>query len=173
MPTKIPTEIIHIEWEGPLTVDAAKELTGEGDYGLYQIYGGHPIYGSNALLYIGEARKQQFGARIGQHGWWLEFNQDAQRASVYVGRLADEVTPTDEIWDERIDLAERLLIFACRPAYNSRQRLGALDVRLYDVHVLNWGSFCDLLPEVSGARWSSKYGVMPNYHEFKTTDPRG
>jgi hypothetical protein len=34
------------------------------------------------------------------------------------------------------------------------------------VRVLNWGRHRDLLPEVSGDRWTSRYDNIPNYHPF-------
>jgi hypothetical protein len=74
--------------------------------------------------------------------------------------------PLDDLWNAQIDRAERLLIYACSPAFNSQKELGKLDTELQDVHVLNWGCIRDLLPEVSGARWTSKYDLMPNYHIF-------
>jgi len=61
----MPTKIIHIQWEGPYSYQEIKDLKNENnDYGIYQIYGGHPIYGSGALLYIGKAQLQTFGIRL-------------------------------------------------------------------------------------------------------------
>jgi hypothetical protein len=40
---------------------------GEDDYGLYQIYAHHLVFGSGALVYIGKAQEQTFGVRIAQH----------------------------------------------------------------------------------------------------------
>jgi hypothetical protein len=113
-------EIIHIEWNGPFTFSEIKRFTGEIDYGVYQIYGGHPLYGSNALVYIGKARDQCFGVRIPQEKYWQD-NRDANRLNVYLGRLAGAHTPTDDVWGRQIDLAERLLIFAHSPANNTRR----------------------------------------------------
>jgi hypothetical protein len=53
--------IIHIDWEGPVTLEDAWKLVGPTDYGVYQIYGGHPVYGNSALLYIGCSVHQYFG----------------------------------------------------------------------------------------------------------------
>lgn len=170
MPKELPTEIIHIDWEGPMTVEEAISLADDQDYGLYTIYGAHSIYGRSVLLYIGQANGRTFDKRIREHRWWLDFNQDAKQVHLYVGRLGGEVTPSNNSWAERIDQAERLLIYACRPAYNTQQELGALEPRLQNVHILNWGSYCDLPPEVSGARWSSKYDDTPNYHVFGSID---
>lgn len=58
---------IHIEWEGPKLLSDINNLNDpKYDYGVYQIYGGHPVYGTNILLYIGKADKQTFGVRINQ-----------------------------------------------------------------------------------------------------------
>ncbi len=46
-------EIINIMWEGPLKPEKANDKNGETDYGVYQYYGDHPVYGLNVLLYIG------------------------------------------------------------------------------------------------------------------------
>ena len=47
--------IIHIEWEGPYSLNQLDTLNDlRRDHGLYQIYGHHPVYGSNVLLYIGQ-----------------------------------------------------------------------------------------------------------------------
>ena len=168
----IPTQLIHIEWDGPFSLTEVSRFTSEKDYGIYQIYGGHVTYGSEVLLYIGKAGAQHFGVRIPQEKWWPD-NHDAARLRVYVGRLAGEITPRDKVWGKQIDLAERLLIYACVPAYNAQKNLGKLDADLQNVHVLNWGKFCDLLPEVSGLRWTSKLDQMKNYHVFDTHDRRG
>ena len=77
---------INIEWDGGYSVDEIKDFHGENHYGLYQIYGAHPIYGSNVLLYIGKASYQDFGTRILQHEKWT-YNQDAKNISIYCGYL--------------------------------------------------------------------------------------
>jgi hypothetical protein len=83
------------------------------------------------------------------------------------------VTPEDAVWGRQIDLAERLLIYAHAPAFNAQRNLGKLDGDLQNIHIFNWSKHADLLPEVSGARWTSKFGPMPAYHEFDTTNQRG
>jgi len=157
--------IIHIEWDGPHRLDAVSSLTGATDHGVYQIYGGHPVYGNNALLYIGLAAGQTFGQRIPQETQWT-YNRDAGRVEVYIGRLSGEVTPDDDTWDRHIRLAERLLIFAHSPPMNTQKSLRSLERDLRSVRVLNWGRHRDLLPEVSGARWASREEDFPNYHIY-------
>jgi hypothetical protein len=163
-------EIIQIEWDGPFTFSEITRFTSETDYGVYQIYGGHPLYGSNALVYIGKARDQCFWVRIPQEKYWQD-NRDANRLNVYLGRLAGAHTPTDDVWGRQIDLAERLLIFAHSPANNTQKNINRIDADLQNIHVLNWGYHRNLLPEVSGARWTSKLGLVPGYKEYDANDP--
>ncbi len=158
--------IIHIKWKGPYPFKKINKLTKETiDYGLYQVYGTHPVYGSNVLLYIGKADLQTFGVRVSQEPWGL--NEDAQSVQIYVGRLAGESTPSSEKWSGEIDLAEKLLIHAHSPALNSHY-IEAIpnNVELQNIHILNWGCYRNLMPEVSGARWTSKYDVMPLYQIY-------
>ncbi len=162
---------IHIEWDGPHRLDAVTSLIGSTDYGVYQIYGGHPVYGNTALLYIGLAAGQHFGERIAQETQWLD-NRDAGRVEVYVGRLSGSTTPDDDTWDKHIKLAERLLIFAHSPPMNTQKNLSTLEPDLRFVRVLNWARHRDLLPEVSGDRWTSRYYDIPNYHQFSDTETR-
>lgn len=157
--------VIHIEWDGPYKLDAIRSLRGPTDYGIYQVYGGHPVYGANRLLYIGLSAAQHFGERIPQETQWL-YNRDAGRVEFYVGRLSGSQTPDDETWDRQIRLAERLLIYTHCPPFNTQKGLGKLEQELRFVHVLNWGNHRDLLPEVSGARWASRDDEFPNYHQY-------
>jgi len=166
------TSLINVEWDGPYRfwdvpsqLEPVSGLKGPSDYGVYQVYGGHPVYGNSALLYIGMAAAQEFGTRIPQEKHWLD-NRDAGRVEVYVGRLAGDRTPDDETWELQIRLAERLLIYTHSPPMNTQKSLGGLADDLRHVHVFNWGYYRDLLPEVSGAYWASIDEDFPNYHLF-------
>ena len=109
--------IIHIQWDGLHPLNSLSQLNNESrDYGVYQVYGYHPTYGSDSLLYIGQANQQTFYTRISQENWELE----EREFNFFVGRLADVKQPTDNAWSKRIDLAEKFLIYAHFPAYNSR-----------------------------------------------------
>ncbi len=77
-----------------------------------------------------------------------------------MGRLAGERTPSDEEWSNKIDLAEKLLIYTHAPAGNSQNiaSIGSEPLkRLQDIHILNWGNHRNLMPEVSGIRWATEY----------------
>lgn len=169
------SEIIHIDWDGPYHIEEINELNDEKkDYDIYQIYGTHPVYGSNVLLYIGKADQQTFGARIKQESWNDQYyTSDHKRIEIYVGRLAGEKTPTADEWSKQIDLAERLLILAHSPSYNSQGINSPCssidDSDLKNIHLLNWGAYKNLLPEVSGARWTSKLEKV-SYRIYEYTE---
>jgi hypothetical protein len=147
---------IHIFWDGPFSLKHVKELRNDSkDYGIYQIYGHHPLYGSHVLLYIGKARDQTFGVRISQEGW--DFVYDPGNVELYVGRLAGRKKVTEELWDELIDIAEPLLIHAHNPIYNSKYVNTLPEEKVGKYHIHNWNRFRDLFPEVSGMRYTSKY----------------
>lgn len=161
---------IHVEWMGPYTYSEAMQLRDEYvDYGVYQIYGAHPIYGSDVLIYIGKADKQTFGTRLSQEGWNYH-NQDSSRILVYVGRLSGyEGTPLSKEWSRQISLVERLLIYSHWPSGNSSGLNVQFGEDLHNIHVLNWGKYRDLLPEVSGARYSDRYDSDDGYEQYGET----
>jgi hypothetical protein len=163
---------LHVEWEGPHSYDAAKQLRDEDtDYGVYQIYGAHPVYGSDVLLYIGKACAQTFGERLAQEHWNFH-NQDSDRVAVYVGRIhAFGPTPDDAAWEEQITSVERLLIYSHWPAGNSSGLHVKFGRDLYPIHVLNWGRYRDLLPEVSGTRYSDQYSTEERYTMYGEKAP--
>ncbi|MGF7014621.1 hypothetical protein HNR27_001981 [Ornithinibacillus bavariensis] len=47
-----------------------------------------------------------------------------------------------------------------KPAYNTQNLITIPDERLQNIHILNWGYYRDLLPEVSGLRWTSTLDNM-------------
>jgi hypothetical protein len=170
--------LIHIDWDGPFTQSEISQLNKPDDYGLYQVYGTHPVYGADTLLYIGRVEQQRFGVRLAQHGW-CGINPDSNRVLFYVGRLFGIPHPdTDAEWCRQIELAERLLIHAHQPAQNTQKTLAGLDRDLWFVHVINWRRYRNLMPEVSGAKWSSRFDELGydtrysfnNLTEFKNSE---
>jgi hypothetical protein len=167
--------IVHLQWSGPLTWKEKDKLNGPTDYGIYQIYGCHPIYGVDVLLYIGKAYIQKFATRLKaeekQELNWIA-HQDFERLSVYVGRCYGwEGTPSDEEWKSQVDLAEKLLIWATMPSHNAQKRIDMNDPGIKALHVFNWGCYRSLPPEASGRRWSSEfYHDDDKYLPFTTDD---
>lgn len=159
------TKIIQIHWEGPYKIsDLPKLKNGVTDYGIYQIYGNHPVYGKDVLLYIGKAYVQTFGERIPQENW-LDTN-DSNNIKIYVGRFHGPQTPTETEWFYENDLAEKLLIHVHKPAYNSKSISSIRHSDYENIHILNWGHYRSLHPELSGLRWSKKLYDLP-YEVYK------
>ncbi|TOJ70114.1 hypothetical protein CGI34_06645 [Vibrio parahaemolyticus] len=160
---------IHIDWVGAYTLEEVRELTNSDDYGIYQIYGTHPIYGSDVLLYIGKADRQTLGVRIPQHEKWA-YTSDVNNIKVYTGHLGSNEDVTDEEWSRLIDIAERLLIFTHKPAFNSSSINTMSKVKVpIEAHVFNWGNHRSLMPEVSAFRYlatdSEHFATYRNFGE--------
>ena len=164
---------IHIDWEGPHTYDEVKKMKGRVDFGIYQFYGCHSVYGADTLLYIGKAQEGTFGSRMtdfSDHNIRFDKYSTSGRMDIYAGRLAGGETPGYAAWSKEIELAEKLLICAHSPAWNSQE----LNVRivegceLFDIHVFNWGKHERLLPEVSGRRYARDYPPAENYQIYST-----
>jgi hypothetical protein len=160
-----PERLVTFRWAGPFSyrsiVDDAPPAATEDEhalgslwsertgYGIYQVYGAHPVYGSDALLYVGKAAEQTFAKRLRQEGWLT--NRDRDRVMVYVGRLVGP-SPSDEAWSQLIGDAERLLIYSVAPAGNSREvnTTAAFATHLRVFHV---GNYRDIPAELSSLRW--------------------
>lgn len=109
--------IIEIQWDGPYKTGQVSQFNGPTDYGLYQIYGSHNIFGSDSLLYIGICEAQHFAQRIKQHDWWT--NWESSDVDIYLGRLGGIKQLSNEEWNHAILDAEKLLVFFTSPPYNS------------------------------------------------------
>jgi len=147
-PAEVTARQIHLEWDGPYDFNDLDKLNDpKSDYGVYQIYGAHPVYGPDVLLHLGQAVNETFSARLAPE------KEEWGEVTLYVGRLAGTETPEEKEWEKQIELAEALLTYVHSPVYNSQDQ-DSLDYDgLRGVQLLNWYYYRDLLPEVSGARW--------------------
>jgi len=103
-------------------LDTLKNL--RKDYGLYQIYGHHPVYGSNVLLCIRQTCGRTLGERIEEHNFGGGSQEDRAHIEVYVGRLKGVAkTPSPEDWRNEIKWAEKFLLYVHRPAYNPQHMM--------------------------------------------------
>ena len=119
--------VIHVIWEGPFSMTAALSRCLENDYGLYQIYGTHPVFGQDALLRIGQANGRTFfGSLPWYQGHWEQWEPD--RYNVYLGRLGGWEPVDDNRWGVLIDNAEAITIFNVSPPYNS-SRITSMNVK--------------------------------------------
>ena len=106
---------INIEWEGPFQIKDIRKFNTENDHGFYQVYGSHPVYGSNILLYIGRASVQTFGTSIFQEGWGCHNNEYGLQ--VHLGRLLTDEPMKKKQWQKQIEQVFKLLVYAHSPAY--------------------------------------------------------
>lgn len=158
-------QIVHIQWEGPFSLTQIVAFDGNADYGIYQVHGCSATSGMKTLLYIGKAQLQTFRDRLMQRNW-SDYQMAHGSVEFYLGRLSGETTPDSEAWNQQIHIVERLLITAHKPGLNIKD-IAAFDVaEFHPLHILNWGNRGGLLPEVSGARWSSRFAVIPGYAPF-------
>jgi hypothetical protein len=129
---------IHIQWYGPFTYQEALGKRNElDDYGVYQIYGPHPVYGSDVLLYIGKSNMQTFGKRLSQESWQQRVS-DSISMTVYLGKLAGYGgTPTNAEWAAQITHAERFLIYSHWLAGNSSGLNVSFDENYHDIHIFD------------------------------------
>ena len=133
-------EIINIMWKGPLSPEGVKDTRS----GVYQYYGDHHVYGSDVLLYIGQAKKLADRIRKDRFDKLCDRN-----IKIYFGPVKQSM----------LGRVEKLLICASAPARNSHHVIEPLDEveekSLLNLLILNWGDYRSLLPEVSGYRFTN------------------
>jgi hypothetical protein len=157
-------KIIEIEWDGPIEYSQTKGLKESTDFGLYQIYGTHPIFGADSLLYIGKASEQYISTRLGQHENWLF--REPSKIELYIGRLGSTMQPDNEqSWTKEIDLAERLLIYNCAPPYNTQFLTDYGQIEGV-VIVTNYGKRHRLPFEVSSLSRDGKYWTDKSWTKY-------
>ncbi len=160
---KMELNVIEIKWSGPHKLDDVKEFYNDDDYGVYQIYGTHPIFGSNTLLYIGKANSQTFSTRLIQHNDWLDWLPSD--VSIHLGRLGAIKDVSIEEWEKQIDVAERLLIFYCKPPHNS-SNINAFG-NIEETILLNYGKTSSLPIVVTTLYETSGYVTNNEWNLFK------
>lgn len=148
--------IYDVYWEGPYTVEYLKtdlSKTQNENYVLYKIYGTHPVYGRDVLLYIGMT-KQGLKERLKQHDDWIDNEFDPCKIYVAsVGKFESwKKAGYYEIYEaldsDTIKKVESILIFAHQPVYNTRSKKNAEDAK--NIRVFNTGRLGSLMPEISG-----------------------
>jgi hypothetical protein len=148
----MPKELIaDVYWEGPF--DWEKRDENCQDYHvLYQIYGAHPVYGHDALLYIG-LTNQQVGQRLKAHTWWVnELHDPVAVRLASVGEFTtwkqwNRLEHYDRADPELVRKIEALLIYVHKPAHNTQHK-ASVDLAK-GIRIFNSGHFGKLLPELS------------------------
>ena len=146
------TKKIKIWWEGPFSSQEVTKGSFESfdikpdDHGLYQIYATHPLYGDSVLVYIGKTL-DSFRNRL-KNRWVVDVSPDVENVQIYLGKLSEDrrqLSSEDE--KKLISLAESLLIYALKPAYNSSNIQGVgKNIRDNDFSVYNYNSRRSLYP---------------------------
>ncbi|MUJ21709.1 hypothetical protein [Aliivibrio fischeri] len=158
-------EEIDIYWEGPfdityenekyhLSSDVCDEL--REAHGFYQIYGDHPVYGQNVLLYIGETKpslnnERGFAARMKEHfsgRFWHHCGLSVRFGRSFINGL--EVIDT-----KTICAIESLLIASNMPALNKDFLDNSNDNSL-NMIVRNWNFRGSIVSECSGKYWAKR-----------------
>ena len=143
-------ERIKLQYDFPKQVYIApsnNDMTGNG---FYCIYGRHPVYGPDVLLYIGETKETERGRsfqdRLGEHlkgRFWYHSN-----LSIALGRLDTE----QKLMPQEIRFVESILIAAHKPALN-RVHIDYAKEGSEHFLIRNW-EFPDALQhECSGYYW--------------------
>lgn len=154
MTTVYEIQLIEIKWSGPFTYDELLKFeSADHGPGLYMVYGNHPVYGNDVLLYIGRT-EVNIKNRISNHEM-LEYPELECKA--YFGY----VTPSKENLDidlaEQIRIAEALLIERHYPAFNKQLDHNNHNLKSRPICVLNWDSRRSLQADVTNLnRFSAK-----------------
>ena len=152
-------KIIDLDWEGQFNIiykrdddiytldKIPKELLNNA--GFYQIYGRHPMYGNDVLLYIGETKDNEdgtrnFRTRLNEHLKSIFFEHTNLSVS-----LASYSTDNDTIKE-----IESVLICTHKPALN-KQHLDKMKNCKTQLIIRNW-SFLGSLNDCCTSYWVEK-----------------
>lgn len=144
--------LARLDWVGPYSLKQVRQMTGEDDYGVYQVSGAHVVFGRSSLLYIGRAVAVTVGARFRQDTSWLaeESGVEIRLAQLREGDFKEGENWKD--WDQLAKDCEALCIYWHSPPYNSHG-LNAYTGQEQQLRVHNCGERGSLLPELS-SDWS-------------------
>ena len=151
---KISFKILDLDWHEPFIIaynreedtyslgSIPKDLLQK--YGLYQIYGRHPVYGNDVLLYIGktsgDSGTRSFQKRLNEH-----FRVGGR--FYYHTNLSISLCPV-QFNDEEVSAAESILISTHKPALNGQ--LLESPSKVTQKHLVrNWGFMQSLHQECS------------------------
>ena len=149
-------KIYEVYWQGPYKPKNIEKKIKQKDfekYVLYSIYGSHPVYGDNVLLYIGMT-EQGVNNRLIQHDYWMDEERYGP-SKIYVASIGDfkswEESNNHSIFNKPdrklIEKIESLLIYAHQPSQNKKNKNSADNS--HGIRIFNTGQFGSLMPEIS------------------------
>jgi hypothetical protein len=154
-------KMYHLFWKKhPWNESVFKDFDTDYDYGVYQIYGNHPFYGDDTLLYIGKAAQKTFSKRMKGH-----YDFDAYNLTrIHLGYFCeiDDIDPQN--WEDAISEVEPILIKAHMPPLNGTGVKNLLGSPEQNILVFNWGEKGRLFQEVSNLRCSGFYHNSDTYN---------
>ena len=148
--------VLDVRWDGPFAWDEYRDYV-RSDHVLYALYGAHPQYGRDVLLYIGQSRAGVRN-RLKKHAAWVR--DEADEVAVRLGSIDrfrswsdwSASAPYEKADKPTVDGVEALLIAAHQPAYNSQNK--AQIRKAEGIRLFNTGRSGSLLPEVSYRYWN-------------------
>ncbi len=150
----------EVYWEGPFKPKNIKEKIGDENikkHVLYKIYGFHPLYGNNVLLYIGMTTEQGISKRL-KHDYWMDEERYGE-STIYVASIGkfkgwkESNTKLEAFEKQEEDVTkniEALLIYAHQPAQNTKNKNSCKPGK---IRIFNTGQFGSLMPEISGRHY--------------------
>jgi len=125
-----PEKIYEVYWQGPYKPKKLAKLNKEerAKLCLYSVYGSHPVYGNNVLLYIGMTTRT-VNQRLDEHEYWMDQERFGE-SKVYLASIGEFVGWKEsyeaEIFDrppaDIFEKVEKLLIFAHHAYSDDRDR---------------------------------------------------
>ena len=140
---------IDINWK---SYSAMKDATVDEPC-LYQIYGNHFLYGSQALLGLGYSNGE---SSLSEKMEEFLSERSCQPDTSLNGYESFTVRVGSPVYKSNICLEEvlKFLIYTSKPSFNKEYcTLGGNTELLKNIHILNWGNYGILLPEITSARW--------------------
>ncbi len=148
-------DIYEVCWEGPYTSETIKVELSEhqSQYALYSVYGSHPVYGNNVLLYVGMTKRGVL-KRLAEHDYWMD-EERYGLSQIYVASIGEfnsweesnEIEKFDLPDTKVIEQIEQLLIYSNQPVHNIKSKRSVKVSK--GLRVFNTNNYGSLLPEVS------------------------
>ena len=157
---QVALRVVEIWWQKRILVESDEndeylvpkiDAESKSSANFYCIYGQHPVYGNNVLLYIGETKRGGTGKRTIESRLREHFSGrfwDHTDLEITIGLSEQKLT------DEEICAVESILIAAHKPALNRKHIDGSTtNSKSFIVH--NYGYIRSLASECSGHYWAS------------------
>lgn len=152
----MPDESIYeVHWLGLFKPSKIRKLKPKKlqKHCLYSIYGSHPLYGDNVLLYVGMTERG-VDKRLSEH----DYHMDQERfgnSRVFLASIgpfnswkeSGEIAIFEKPERELIQKIESLLRYAHQPCFNTSNRKSAKNSS--GIRIFNTGCYGDMHPEAS------------------------